>query len=148
MLYIFFKNIYTLESEYHNTLFSKYTNRFVEKSTKQIFKYTLRSKLSKIKSIDDCIRLLQMFETTDEMCENIVNIFHKFHPSENELQKFSLIFQKYHNHIDNKGFAASTLWFCIIQWINEFQKLKNKNDNIVNVNSVGIELLNLNLDLN
>ena len=38
-----------------------------------------------------------MFETTDEMCENIINIFHKFNPSENELQKFSLIFQKYHN---------------------------------------------------
>ena len=38
-------------------------------------------------------------------------------------QKFSLIFQKYHNNIDNKGFAACTLWFCIIQWINEFEKL-------------------------
>ena len=92
MLYIFFKNIYTLESEYHNTLFSKYTNRFVEKSTKQIFKYTLRSKLSKIKSIDDCIRLLQMFETTDEMCENIVNIFHKFHPTISLLLLFCFVF--------------------------------------------------------
>ena len=142
MFYGFSRNIYALESKYHNTLFSKYTNRFLESYSKQAFKYTLRNKLSKIKSIDDCIQLLQMFETTDEMCENIINIFHKFNPSEIELQKFSLIFQKYHNHIDNKGFAASTLWFCTIQWINEFQKLKN--DNIPTVNSVGIELLNLN----
>ena len=28
-----------------------------------------------------------MFETTDEMCENIINIFHKFNPSENKFQK-------------------------------------------------------------
>ena len=142
MFYGFSRNIYALESKYHNTLFSKYTNRFLESYSKQAFKYTLRNKLSKIKSIDDCIQLLQMFETTDEMCENIINIFHKFNPSEIELQKFSLIFQKYHNNIDNKGFAACTLWFCIIQWINEFQKLKN--DNIPTVNSLGIELLNLN----
>ena len=142
MLYGFLRNTYVIESEYHNTLFSKYTNRFIESYSKQAFKYTLRNKLSKIRSVDDCVKLLQMFETTDEMCENIINIFHKFNPSENELQKFSLIYQKYHNHIDNKGFAACTLWFCIIQWINEFQKLKN--DNIPTVNSVGIELLNLN----
>jgi hypothetical protein len=141
MLYRFLSNTYSSESEYHNSVFSKYTNRFIESYSKQAFKYTLRTKLSKIKSIDDCVKLLQMFETTDEMCENIINIFHKFNPTENELQKFSLIFQKYHNNIDNKGFAASTLWFCIIQWINEFQKFNN--NNIPYVNSVGIELLNL-----
>jgi hypothetical protein len=140
MSYAFFRYTYTLENEYHNILFSKYTNTFIQNYINESFKYTLRTKLSKIKSIDDCIQLLQMFETTDEMCENIINIFHKFNPSENELQIFSLIFQKYHNNIDNKGFAANTLWFCTIQWINEFQKLKNKN--ISTVNSVRIELLN------
>lgn len=138
----FFKNTYALESEHHNSLFSKYTNKFLENYYQQLFKYTLRSKLSKIKTIDDCVNLLQMFETTDEMCENIINIFHKFNPSENELQKFSLIFQKYHNNIDHKGFAAYTLWFCVIQWIDESQKLKNNNTPILN--SAGIELLNLN----
>lgn len=142
MLNRFLSNTYAVKSEYYNTLFSKYTNRFIESYSKQVIKHTLRNKLSKIKTIDDCVNLLQMFETTDEMCENIINIFHKFNPSENELQKFSLIFQKYHNNIDNKGFAAYTLWLCVIQWIDEFQKLKN--DNIPCVNSLGIELLNLN----
>ena len=142
MLYRFFRNTYPLETTYNNILFSKYTNRFIESYSKQAFKYNLRNKLSRIKTIDDCVKLLQMFETTDEMCENIINIFHKFNPSENELQKFSLIYQEYHNNIDNKGFAASTLWFCIIQWINEFQKLKNCA--IPTLNSVGIELVNFN----
>ncbi len=139
LLYSFFSKNYILDNENHNTLFSKYTNKFLENYKKQNFKYSLRNKLSQIKSIDDCIQLLQMFETTDEMCENIINIFHKFNPTENELQKFSLIFQKYQNYIDNKGFAAYTLWFCVIQWINEFEKLKNNN-----LNLVGIELLNIN----
>ena len=101
-------------------------NIIIKRYNRELSKYTLRSKMSKIKSIDDCIKLLQMFETTDEMCENIINIFHKVNPTENELQKFSLIFQKYQNYIDSKGFAAYTLWFCITQWITEFQKLKNK----------------------
>ena len=138
MLYTCLKKTYALESEY----LSKYTNRFLENYNEQMFKYTLRTRLSNINSIYDCIELLQMFETTDDMCENIINIFHKFHPSESELQIFSLIYQKYHNYIDNRGFAASTLWFCIIQWITEFQKLKN--NTIPTINSVGIELINFN----
>ena len=142
MHYGVLRYIYVIESEDHNTLFSKYTNRFLESFNKQAFKYSLRNQISKIKNIDDCIQLLQIFESTDEMCENIINIFHLFNPTENELQKFSLIFQKYYNYTDIKGFAATTFWFCIIQWINEFQKFKN--DNIPTVNLLGIELLNLN----
>ena len=142
MLYVFLTNNYMILSQHYNSLFTNYSNRFIESYSKQAFKYTLRTKLSKIKSIDDCVKLLQMFETTDEMCENIINIFHKFNPSDNELQKFSLIFQKYHNNIDNKGFAACTLWFCIIQWINEFEKLKN--DDVRRFSSLGIQLINLN----
>ena len=85
MLYTYFKKTYALDTEY----LSKYTNRFLENYNEQMFKYTLRTKLSNINSIDDCIELLQMFQNTDEMCENIINIFHKFHPSESELQILS-----------------------------------------------------------
>ena len=144
MLYTFFKNTYNIGSKYNNILFTKYTSKIVEIYKIQVFKFTLRSKLSKIKTIDDCIQILKMFESTDEMCENIVNIFHIYNPTDNELQKFSLIFQKYHNYFDIRGFAACTLWFCIIQWINEFERLKNNNHNLPTINSIGIELLTLN----
>ena len=123
------------KSEYHNILFCKYHNKFLETYNKQAFKYSLRTKLSQINSIEDCIHILQLFETIDEMCDNIINIFHKFHPNDNELQNISLLFQKYQNNIDNKGYAANTLWFCIIMWIDEFENIRKIN----NINSIVIE---------
>tara|TARA_B110000305_G_scaffold239932_2_gene309055 strand:- start:501 stop:893 length:393 start_codon:yes stop_codon:yes gene_type:complete len=123
------------KSEYYNILFCKYNNKFLETYNKQAFKYNLRTKLSQINSIEDCIHILQLFETIDEMCDNIINIFHKFHPNDNELQNISLLFQKYQHFIDNKGYAANTLWFCVIMWIDEFENIRKIN----NINSVVIE---------
>ena len=142
-LYFNFYRKIKIENEYNQnyqySLFYKYSNKFFDNYNKKIYKYNLRKNLFEIKNIDDCIKLLQKFETTDDMCENIINVFHKFNPSDNELQKFSLLFQKYENYIDNKGFAANTLWYCIIQWIEEFENLKKNN-----INLIGIELSELN----
>ena len=120
------KEKHSIENGNYNLIFLKYNNSFIDKYNKKTFNIHY-NKLSKITNVNDCIKLLQMFETTDEMCDNIINVFHEFNPSEDELQKFSLIFQDYHNNVDNKGFAASTMWFCVIQWINESQNLKNIN---------------------
>lgn len=142
-LYLNFYRKIKIESKYNQnykySLFYKCSNKFFDMYNKKVYKYGLRKKISEIRNIYDCIELLQIFETTDNMCENIIDLFHTYHPTDNELQKFSLLFQKYENFIDNKGFAANTLWYCIIQWIEEFENLKKNN-----INSIGIELLDLN----
>ena len=116
------------------------SNNFFQDYYNKCFRYILHRKLSEIKNIQDCINVLQFFENTDQMCENIVNIFHNYNPTDDELQNYSILFDKYQDYIDNRGFAVTTLWLCVIQWIIEFEIFKKNNI----INNTGIELYNIN----
>ena len=92
--------------------------------TKKLFYIYLRYELSNIKNIEDCIKILKYFETTDNMFENIIYVFNLYPPTDKELQTLSLLFQKYFNDLTINGFAAITFWLIVIQWINEYINLK------------------------
>ena len=107
-------NIYWINKKYNSTQLINFN--------KKKRNHWIRNKLYNVKNINDCIKILENFNTTDEMFENIINIYNINPPTDYELQIFSILFQQYYYNLDIKGFAASTMWFIIIQWINELKR--------------------------
>lgn len=106
---------------------NKYTfhfNSFIFKYSEKNFHTLLRHELYNIKNVDDCIKILKYFETTDDMFENIIYVYNLIPPTDKELQTFSILFQKYFNDLTIKGFAATTIWLISIQWIDEYLRFK------------------------
>lgn len=102
-------------------------NTYIIQYSKKHFSTLLRHKLYNINNVEDCIKILKYFKTTDEMFENILYVYNLIPPTDRELQTFSLIFQKYFNDLTVKGFAATTIWLISIQWIDEYYQFKELN---------------------
>ena len=99
-------------------------NTYIIQYSKNHFLKLLRNELYNINNVQDCIKILKYFKTTDEMFENILYVYNLIHPTDKELQTFSLIFQQYFNDLTIKGFAATTIWLISIQWIDEYFQFK------------------------
>lgn len=87
-----------------------------------------RQQLKQIKNINDSIKFLKSF------CQNtcIDSILNKIHilyiyepPSDIEIQTLSLLQQKYQNTFNIEEYTITTLWCCIIYYIENLPNLQN-----------------------
>ena len=78
--------------------------------------YKKRKELKNIKSEEDCIKFLRSYETLSDMIDNINLLFIIEPPGEVELQKLSLLQQKYSDN-GIYTFATQTIWLASVYYI-------------------------------
>ena len=79
-----------------------------------------RQQLKQIKNINDSIRFLKSF-CQNTCLDNILNKIYILYlyepPSEIEIQTLSLLQQKYQNTFNIEEYCITTLWCCVIYYI-------------------------------
>jgi len=92
----------------------------------------LRLKLKNIKNINDVIFILKylsdnkILTTTDELFNKIYTCYLFEPPTDSELQIISIIQQKYINTHNIEEYSITTLWVCILYYIDNLPKLKRQ----------------------
>lgn len=88
---------------------------------------TQRYKLKQVKNINDLIKFLQNFNTsTDNILNKIYTLYLYEPPTDNEIQTISLLQQKYENKYNIEEYATTTLWCCIIYYIDNIPIIKKQ----------------------
>ena len=113
-----------LIQDYYNSLYNlldyyKYYKLFLIKIQ--------RSKLKQIKNINNLIKFLKnLSNSTDNILNRIYILYLYEPPTDNEIQTISLLQQKYQNKSNIEEYAITTLWCCIIHYINNLPKIKRQ----------------------
>ena len=78
--------------------------------------YKKRKELKSIISGEHCIKFLQSYNSVSDMLDNINILFILEPPSDIELQKLSLLQQKYNTN-DIYTYATQTIWLASVYYI-------------------------------
>lgn len=85
-----------------------------------------RMKLRSIKTEKDCVRFLKNYTTLDEMLQSISTLYLLDPPSEQELQRLSILQQNYSDNLDIKGYATLTMWLSVVNYLTTFNLKRQK----------------------
>ena len=83
----------------------------------------IRNKIRQIKDVYDIIDILNNINncygnvSTDQLISTLIECFNKYPLSDYDLQKISLLQQKYDNTLDIENYASFLLWMSCIQYI-------------------------------
>ena len=88
-----------------------------------------RQQLKQIKNINDSIRFLKSFCQNITCVDNILNKIYILYlyepPSDIEIQTLSILQQKYQNTFNIEEYTITTLWCCVIYYIENLPNLQN-----------------------
>ena len=103
-----------------------YINKYYK--LKQIKKH--RQQLKQIKNINDCIKFLKGFCKNNNCADNILNKIYILYlyeqPTDIEIQQLSILQQQYQDIYNIEEYTITTLWCCIIYYIDNLPKIKRQ----------------------
>jgi hypothetical protein len=95
-------------------------------------KYNLRRSIRDISSAQDCVEIARNVSynagNADYLWDRLVNCFRSALPTEEELQRLSILQQKVEGFCGEEEYAVTTLWLCALQSIieTEWKRISRK----------------------
>ena len=116
-------------NNYISTKYNNYYNNFYKYyKLKQIKNH--RQQLKQIKNINDCIKFLKSFCKNNSCADNILNKIYILYlyeqPTDTEIQQLSILQQQYQDTYNIEEYTITTLWCCIIYYIDNLPKIKRQ----------------------